>query len=115
MESEAGYDDVTGQLIDMDEVKKANLEEMEFIKTIPAFEEVAFEEGWQKTGRDPITTNCVDHKNAEGMRSRWVARGFQTKRDIREDLFVGMLLLETKELLFTFATKTRRKVLERAS
>ena len=52
----AAYDDVGGQALDVEEVKRARAEEMKFVKTFPVYEERDVEECWRKTGKRPITT-----------------------------------------------------------
>ena len=84
-EGELAYDDVTGEQVSADEVRKVRKEEMEFVKSIPVYEEAETEECWKETGKGPFTTKWVDHKKADGMRSRWVAGDFKTNPQLIPD------------------------------
>jgi hypothetical protein len=65
---------------------------MDFVRSIPVYEEVPINESWSRTGKAPISTKWVDKnqfkEGVETVRSRWVARDFRNKNDKdREDLF----------------------------
>ena len=52
-ELEAAYDDVSGALLDPEQVYKARLEEVEYIRGMKLYDEVPNDECWQVTGKAP--------------------------------------------------------------
>ena len=107
-ELEWAEDDVNGKELDIELVRKARAEEMQFIKGIPLYEEKDVSESWKVTGAAPISAKWVDTDKGRGeiidIRSRWVARDFKVKGDRdREDLFAAMPPLEAKKVLFKMA------------
>ncbi len=103
---ECAYDDVDGKELDIEKVRAARAEEMEFVKSKPMYEEVDIEECWRVKGRGPTSMKWVERRKEEEVRSRWVARDFKPKGDDgREDLFAAMPPLEGKKLLFKLAAK----------
>ena len=69
-------------------VFEARSEEVNFMKSLGAWEEASREECWHNTGREPTTTKWVDvNKGRNGeiqIRSRLVARDFRIKGDERQ-------------------------------
>jgi hypothetical protein len=91
-------------------VEAARQEEMDFVKSIPVYEEVDTDECWRRTGRPPVSTKWVDTSKAGGVRSRWVARDFKKKGEKdREDLFASMPPLEAKKAVFRMAATKMKK------
>jgi hypothetical protein len=103
-ESERLFDELTGMELDVEEVRKARREEVEFVKRLKVYEEVPVSECWENTGKPPIGTRWVDILKGELTRSRLVAQDFKKKGDNqREDLFAAMPPLEAKKALFRAA------------
>ena len=112
-------DDITNDELDPAEVRASRMEEMQFVKKMPVYEERSLEECWSRTGRPPTSTRWVDSKKGDGVRSRWVARDFKAVgTEKRDDLFAAMPPLEAKKILFKLAarlfdgseTKRKRKM-----
>ena len=80
------YDDVDGRPLDSKLVKAARQEEMQYIKSIPVYEEADLEECMRAAGKPPIFTRWVDHdKGKEGavdIRCRLVSSDFRVKGEI---------------------------------
>ena len=55
LEVSTAADDLTGKVLDRDEVVKARLEEVEFLKRKGIFAEVPYDECMQKTGMRPAS------------------------------------------------------------
>jgi hypothetical protein len=107
-------DDVNGGLLDIEKVRAAREEEIEFMKSRGIWREVPAQECWDKTGRAPVTVKWVDTEKLGGhIRSRLVARDFRAKGEKdREDLFAATPPLELlKAQLSRAASKEGRKVL----
>jgi hypothetical protein len=107
-------DDVNGGLLDIEKVKEARKEEVEFMKNKGIWEVVPWSEALERTGKVPVSVKWVDTMKAGGLvRCRLVARDFRTKDDKdREDLFAATPPLELlKALLSKAASDRRRKVL----
>ena len=101
-------DDVNGEALDVEEVRNARAEELEFMHKFGVYEEAGTDECWARTGKVPITTKWIDRDKGrcgeKEIRCRWVARGFKVKGDKdREDLFAAMPPLEAKKVLFKMA------------
>ena len=99
------YDDMPGERLDPEGVRKAREEEMKEVYKHDLYKKVKIEECRNETGRDPIGTRWVDinkgdHQNPE-YRSRLVAQ--EVKTDKREDLFAATPPLEAKKLLMILA------------
>ena len=111
LEVSTAADDLTGKVLDWDEVVKARLEEVEFLKRKGIFAEVPYDECMQKTGRKPTSVRWVDiNKGTEETpiyRSRLVARDFKGNDDSREDLFATTPPLEAKKMLFAMAASQK--------
>ena len=54
------YDEKTGMEFDAAKVREARGEEIQFMKSIPSYEEASEEECWEVTGKRPISTKWVD-------------------------------------------------------
>ena len=103
-EAERIFDDLTGNEFDLEKVKSARAEEIEFVKGLQVYEEVPNGESWIHTGTGPIGTRWVDILKGEINRSRLVAQDYKRKGDNnREDLFAAMPPLEAKKALFRMA------------
>ena len=91
--------------VDLEAVKAAKMEEIEFMRKIGVFEMASREECVEKTGHQPVSTKwVVVYKGKEGnsdVRCRLVARDFKPKGEKdRIDLFAAMPPWEAKKLLF---------------
>jgi hypothetical protein len=103
-EAEQIFDELTGKGLDVEEVRKARQEEIEFVKQLKVYEEVPIGECWANTGKAPIGTRWVDILKGNLTRSRLVAQDFKKKGEgPREDLFAAMPPLEAKKALFRMA------------
>ena len=102
------WDDRTSEKLDAGRVREARREEIEFMKSIPLYEEVDRQEAWDRTGKAPISTRWVDinRGTAESpdVRCRLVARDFKPKGEKdRWGLFAAMPPLEAKKILLRTA------------
>jgi hypothetical protein len=107
-------DDVHGGVLDLEKVREARAEEVDFMQSRGIWREVPIEEAWSSTGRGPVSVKWVDTEKLGGVvRSRLVARDFKTKGEKeREDLFAATPPLELlKAQLSRAASKRGRKVL----
>jgi hypothetical protein len=107
-------DDVHGGVLDLEKVKAARREEVDFMKSKGIWKEVPVSEAWAKTGKAPVSVKWVDTEKSGGVvRCRLVARDFKTKGEKdREDLFAATPPLELlKALLSKAAGDRRRRVL----
>ena len=99
------YDDLPGEILDRDLVKRARQDEMQDIFKHGVYEKVNIEECWEKTGADPIGARWVDVNKGDSTRpeyrSRLVAQ--ETKGEKREDLFAAAPPFEAKKVLFSLA------------
>ena len=102
------FDEKTGALLGVEDVRRARAEELDFMRKIPLFDVVPEAECWARTGRPPVSTKWVDINKGTpekpDVRCRLVARDFKPKGEKdREDLFAAMPPLEAKKLLFRMA------------
>ena len=91
-----------------EELKRARIEEVSFMKKLGVWGPSSREECLQMTGRPPLSTRWVDvDKGREGrveIRSRLEARDFRVKGAQREvDTFAAMPPMEAKRVLFRMA------------
>ena len=82
-------DDHSGLSIDVELVREARAEEVQFMERLPVWERSSWEECQPRTGRDPVSTKWVDiDKGRDGeVLSRLVARDFKSK-NVAKDLDV---------------------------
>ena len=98
------FDDVTGEEIDVEGVKRARQEEIDYIEDKGIWETVPVSLCWEKLGRPPTSGKWVDVKKELGVRSRYVARDFKPKGEgPRAEIFASMPPLEAKKILFSRA------------
>jgi hypothetical protein len=99
------WDDVSGEPLDPDLVRKARAEEMDEIRKHGVYKKVKRGIAWEATGKAPIKVRWVDvnkgDKTHPEYRSRLVAK--ESKLDKRNDLFAATPPLEAKKLLFSWA------------
>ena len=100
------WDDVRGGSLDREEVRKARLEEVEYMKKKGLWEAVPRS---QAGGGKIVSVKWVDtNKGTEDqpmIRSRLVARDFRVADKDREDLFAATPPWELKKLLMSQAAK----------
>ena len=99
------YDDISGEPLDMEQVKEARKEEMKEFNKHEVYIKVPLQECWDETGKEPIGTRWVDTNKGDKVhpeiRPRLVAQ--EIKREKREYLFAATPPLEAKKWLFSFA------------
>ena len=99
------YDDISGEALNPQLVKKAREEEMREFKKHGVYTKVDIQEAWRVTGKGPIDVRWVDINKGDikepEYRSRLVAK--EINRGKREDLFAATPPLEAKKVLFTLA------------
>jgi len=101
-----GYiDERTGLELDVRLTKRAEAEEIEFMKKICLYDVVGNSECWEKIDKPPISTKWVrvnkGTTDEPDIRCRLVARDFKPKGEKdRSEIFAAMPPLESKKLLF---------------
>ena len=82
-DEETFYDDMSGELLDPQLVKKARAEELEYAGRYNVFDIVDLAVCWQATGKAPIKVRWVDVNKGDDVapnyRSRFVAREIRRK------------------------------------
>ena len=100
------YDDLTGELLNFEQVIKARSDEIHEFRSHNVYTKVPIKECYDKTGKGPIGGKWIDINKGDvdlpDYRSRYVAK--EIKRDNRMDLFAATPPLEAKKLLFSLAT-----------
>ena len=75
------WDDQTGKELDPKLVRKARLEEMEYVRKMGVYAAATREECRRETGHDPIKSRWIDINKGDdarpNYRSRWVAKQFK--------------------------------------
>ena len=103
-DDEAAWDDVRGGWLDREEVRKARMEEVGYMKDEKLWDEVPRKEA---EGQRIVSVKWVDtNKGTEDqpeIRCRWVARDFKGADRDREDLFAATPPWELKRLLMSHA------------
>ncbi len=104
---EEAWDDVTGEELDPEEVKKARAEEIEFFRNRRVYRKVPIEQCVKRTGKHPIKVRWVDinkgDKRRPKYRSRLVAKDI--KRNARPDLYAATPPLEALKAVLAVAAK----------
>ena len=99
------FDDISGEMLDAELVKKARREEIQEFERIGVWQWTTVEECHRVTGKKPVGTRWVDVNKGDKanpeIRSRLVAQEF--KVGSFADLFAGMPPLEAKKALFSLA------------
>ena len=99
------FDDISGEMLDAELVKKARREEIQEFERIGVWQWTTVEECHRVTGKKPVGTRWVDVNKGDRanpeIRSRLVAQEF--KVGSFADLFAGMPPLEAKKALFSLA------------
>ena len=99
------YDDISGEKLDPELVRRAREEEMEEVRKHGLYEKRTIEECMRMTGKKPIGVRWVDVNKGDSVnpdyRSRLVAKEIKVNK--REDLFAATPPLEAKKLLFSMA------------
>ena len=77
------YDDLTGDVLDPEMMKKARKEEIEYFRQMGVYDKVEIEESFKITGKAPIAVRWVDVNKGDSTspkyRSRLVAKEFDVK------------------------------------
>merc|ERR1711989_21862 len=84
------YDDMSGETLKPELVRKARQEEMRTFRELGVYEKVPLQQCYDETGKPPISVRWVDINKGDlerpEYRSRLVAK--EIKRDKREDLLI---------------------------
>ena len=109
-ELESAWDDVLGAELELDKVKKARAEELEYIRKMKLYTKVHASECWKKTGKAPIKVRWIDINKGDtkgpNYRSRLVAKEINTCK--KNDLFAATPPLEAFKLVISMATTNNR-------
>ena len=85
------YDDLTGDVLDPELMKKARKEEIEYFRQMGVYDKVKIEESLKVTGKAPIAVRWVDVNKGDSAnpkyRSRLVAKEFNT--GVNHDLYAA--------------------------
>ena len=114
---EEAWDDVKGVRLEVEDVKKARREEVNYMMERGIWEVVPVEECWRRIGKSPIGTRWVDTNKGSDekpdVRCRLVARDFKGKADKeREDLFAATPPVEAERMALSRAvTRSRRELM----
>ena len=104
------WDDIDGQELDPEVVRKARALEMEWYRKTRVYEKRPIEECFEKTKRPPIKVKWVDRNEGDrqhvNVRSRLVAKQINTGKE--QGLFAATLPLEALLMLLS-ATVTGNK------
>ena len=102
---EEAWDDVSGAQLDANEVRRARMEEIEYIHKMQLYTKVPVAECYQRTNKSPISVRWVDTNKGDterpNYRSRFVAREINTYK--RNDLFAATPPLEAMKLILSTA------------
>ena len=74
------WDDITGQELDAQKVKKARRLEVDYCKNMQVLEKVPRRVCREKTGRPPLQARWIDHNKGDRYRCRWVAKQFKGQK-----------------------------------
>ena len=101
-------DDTTGEVLDMNMVRKARQEEMVTFEEMGVYIYVRRETAMKDSGGKIIGVRWVDVKKGAGVRSRLVAQEFNTG-EVRDDLFAGTPPLAAMRYLISDVASCGRK------
>jgi len=97
------YDNITGEILDPELVKKARMEEIEFMLDWQVWEEVPVEQCRQTTGKGPLGGRWVDVNKGDTqdplVRCRYVAKEIAFVKN--DDFFAAMPPLEALRMLIS--------------
>ena len=103
--TEVFHDNLSGEWLGAELVWAARKEEMAEVRKHRVYEKVYIGECYDRTGKAPIGTRCVDINKGDSVhpeyRSRLVAQEVNTDR--RDDLFAATPPLEAKKMLMPMA------------
>lgn len=68
------YDDVSGAPLGPDQVCRARMEEVEFIRNMGLYTKVLIDECWRNTGKGPISTKWIDINKGDGRAPKYRPR-----------------------------------------
>ena len=106
VEMEIAWDDVSGAVLDAQEVRRARMEEIKFVQEMDLYVKVPKAECYARTGKGPTSVRWIDIKTGDqahpNYRSRLVARETNTHR--REDLFAAPPPLEALKIILSMVT-----------
>ena len=90
-EAIVAFDDLSGEALDLEQVRKARQDEIAYFKSMKVYEKVPITEAYDKTGKAPIQCRWIDVNKGDNSnplyRSRLVAKEFKT--DVRPDLYAA--------------------------
>ena len=109
-ELKAAYDGVRGEPLDPEEVCKARLEEVKYVRGMKLYEKVSKDECWKVTGKGPIATKWIGINKGDDTRPNY--RSWNVAREIAykkmDGIFTATPPLEVmKILLSTLATANK--------
>ena len=101
---EEAWDDACGAPLELEEVKRARREEIDYVHKINFYDKAPISEVYKNTGKGPISVRWIDinkgDQESPNYRSRLVAREVNTNK--RNDLFRATPPLEALNLVFSF-------------
>ena len=102
---EYATDDVSGEMLDPKMVRKARMEEVDYIRKSNLYTKVPIQECIEKTGNKPIAVKWIDRNKQDAKnplyRSRLVGKEFNTYNDIT--LYAATPPLEALRLIISLA------------
>ena len=105
-EPEIAIDGVSGAPLDPAEVRRARLEEIEYIRTMNLYTKVPIEQCWGQTRKGPIAVRWIDVNRQDSQhplyRSRLVAKEFNTHQDV--GMFAATPPLEAMRMIISIAS-----------
>ena len=105
------WDDLSGQELDQEGVKRARQEEMKEFAKHEVYQKVPIKECWDSTGKGPIGTRWVDINEGDleqpEYRSRLVAQELHQSQ--RDDIFAATPPLEACRLVLSILVSTRKQ------
>ena len=106
-------DDVSGEPLDPEEVRKARKEEIRYFKEMNVYKKVPLAECWAKTGKAPIGVRWVDVNKGDSKnknyRSRLVAKEYKT--DEKPEWFAATPPSECLKIILSKMASDKRKKL----
>ena len=106
------WDDVHGGALPIEEVRKAQKEEVTYMQRMKIWELRPIEECYEKTGKEPVSVWWVDTNKGTfdhlNIRCSLAARDFKGKYKLRDDLFAETPSLEVVRMILSRAATRRR-------
>ena len=109
---EQAWDDISGAEFDPKEVKKARMEEVQYVRKMQLYTKVPLEECLNKIGKKPIAVRWIDinkgDQDSPNYYSRPVANEINTHK--RDDLFAGTFPLEALKIVLSMTASSNQGV-----